>query len=204
MWLPTTTLIISVCSTIKVAFITVPTSFKIDTHSFAHLPRRLNTCTQSHSITISWHRTANTSTSKRNKIPNTILIVTAKEVAQIEHYLLLRNPILVAVIKLRSRITVSTDTLAPDTLYLCTKTDTRCKPLTNSESCTRLWTEVLQRTDCCITPMLLVRIPCVPVCTKLYEPVAPKRVGSNAILLSENFILGKTGHRHTSQCQNYQ
>ena len=127
--------------TIDVTLKAVPTTFKIDVEKLAHLPCRLDTCTEVHGIEVVSHGTANATTNERNYIPHTILVVTHEQVAQVEHDVLVENPVLVTI----AGIVIVGYSLTPNTLHLGTKTETGSEPLTDGKSSTGIGTELLDR-----------------------------------------------------------
>ena len=99
------------------------------------------------------HSATEATTGERNHIPYTVLVIAQKQVAEVEHYLLVNNPISVeATLSLCLRIP---NALAPDTLNLCTQTEARSKPLTYSYRSACIRTELLERTCCKILTMFL-------------------------------------------------
>ena len=168
-------------SAVEVLLKTVPASLNIDIGILAKTPRRLETNAQLHCVKIIIAVTRDTTTEERNYIPYAGWIVTAKQVAEVKHYLLVQCPI----VKLRGWV-LWTYLLGIPSLQFGTETDTRSKPLTESNCATPRGTvaskETIVVTTIKATAMLLVRNPRIEITTDLNEPVTPERVCSYAVL----------------------
>ena len=195
MRIPTTTSIAS--TTINITLQTVPTSLKINIEMLSNLPRRLNTSTEVHRIQVMSHCTADTTTNEWDYIPYTVLVVTTKKITQVEHDMLVQNPISVEVALCVSLRVINL--LTPNTLKFCTQTDTWSEPLTDSQGCAWVRTELFERTSLESLSMLLSGIPSIPICTSLDKPIAPERICCNTILLGRCCVLSETAQRDTSK-----
>ena len=128
-------------NTVDVALVAVPTSFNIEGEAVRQTELVQDTEAETHSIAILAHVTTYTTTSERNETPETIGVVATNHVAKVEENVLIGNPIFRSVRETMIGIAIScyvvtTSTengTAPDTLYLCTETDSRCKPLTDGD-----------------------------------------------------------------------
>ena len=137
------------------------------------------------------HGTSDTGTGKRDEIPYPVLVVAIKQIAEIEHHLLIGNPVLITVALVGSIIAISIYKLTPDALNLGTETDTRSIPLAKCQRNSRIGTELLERVLGISCALFLGRIPGIPICTNLIKPVAPKRIGSNTVFLLSSCVLSE-------------
>ena len=184
MAIPTASAIIYQAAAAEVVLKTVPTKFNINSNFLADVELIKNTCAQAHRVAVNCAIASYACTCKRNKVPNTIRIVAINQIAKIEENLLLCVPILETLIT----------SFSPNTGNFCTKTDTRSKPLTDSYRSLRIRTEAFQRALRETQAVFCRSIESSPLSTALYKPVAPERVGSNAVLLCNVCILSHYCH----------
>ena len=126
--------------TVDIILVTVPTGFNVEGEAVRQTELVQQTEAETHSIAVGVHVAANTTTSERDDAPETVGVVTTNHVAQIEEHVLIGNPILCSVRILDAVIsyTMSQNSTSPDTLYLCTETDSRSKPLTDGNRYARV------------------------------------------------------------------
>ena len=159
-------------------------------------PGALDTHAQLHGIEVVGHRAGDAGTSEGNQVPDAVGVVAADEVAQVEHSLLVQCPVAVVV----AVVVLVGHRLAPDALQLGAETETGSEPLTDSDRCAGVGAELLERAAVESVSVLLIGIPGSPFCASLDEPVAPERVGGDAVLQSW-ILLSHRGQGHSSQSQ---
>ena len=180
---------------VKFALHSVPATLSVDSPLLGEHPGRLYAQAQAHCVTVVSHVTTNTDTSEGNYVPYAGLAITAQHVAEVGHYLLVYQPVLVAV----AVVVVHAHGLAPDALHLCTQTNAGSEPLTNSYGQTGVGAERPPGTTLVVVAMLCIVVECIPIHAQLDEPVAPEGISCHTVLLRGNSILGKAGERNTSE-----
>ena len=167
---------------------------EVDVSALAKLPSVLDTSAESWSVLTDVECTEETSTSKRNEVPNTVLVVTTDDVAEVDQSVsrnstvatavLSRHPLegLVTIVEWYSTVLVVLvirvdQTILP--LYLSTESDLRREPLTNSE----VYTERFSVRENFLKPILSVLwVLERHVNAHLNKPVAPERIECYSVL----------------------
>ena len=145
----------------------------------------------------------NTNTSVGDEVPHTGLAITAEQVAQVEQHLLLCVPILELVV----RRLVGEHVLAFPEVHLRAKTQTRSEPLANSHGSTgeagaESFEQTILVTTDSLVGVLLIAVPRSERQVSRDKPIAPERVGSNAVLqLRSLACLCHSGNRNTGNSQ---
>ena len=143
-------LAIALVDTVGIALKTIPTQLEVDSQLRRNTEGVEDTNAQLHSIGVVAHVAGDTTASEGNEVPDTLLVVAADQVAEVEEHLLVRRPVLVALAGL-----VVQNRLAPDTIDLGTETDARREPLTHGNRSTYMRTEILDRAIAVASTMLL-------------------------------------------------
>ena len=139
-------------TTFKVVTHHVETEINMEEYALRNLKGVQETSAHTQFVCVVRAVTSDAYTSIRNKVPNTVGIVTAKQIAQIEQNLLFCIPELnlVVIFVLRNH------TKAIPSLQFGAETDARSEPLTNSNRETETATEILERTLCITSTLFLV------------------------------------------------
>ena len=132
------------------------------------------------------HVTADTEAEIGDGVPQTVLLIAEEEVVEVEEHLLLQIPVLVAVVVgvLQAAEGVGLDLTAPEAAQAGTETDARSEPLTDGHGQADGGTGAVEEAGLVVKALLLVGVEHVIADIGGHEPVAPERVGQDAVLVA--------------------